>query len=140
MTHTANIIQSVFPKVKHSTACTFNRLFRLIQFFKHVEESKGALWHNWKHFRSRQKIPKKERKPFSDENRSKKNTLALSPLNETPQSEEEGLVSILAEALLPALNKIMKPHVNQKELSKVNAEPDPNMPIYGEATGLIRFS
>ena len=81
------------------------------------------------------KLYRKPNTPFFDENRSKKRALALSPLNESPQSGEESLVSILAEALLPALNKIMKQCANQKDLGDSNAEPDPNGPFQGESTG-----
>ena len=45
------------------------------------------------------------------------------------------MVSFLAEALLHALNKIMKQHANQENLGDTNAEPEPNMPFRGESAG-----
>ena len=81
------------------------------------------------------KLYRKPDTPLFDGNRSKKRALALSPVNESPHSGEENLVSILAEALLPALNKILKRHANHEDMSDTIAESDPNLPFREESNG-----
>ena len=53
-------------------------------------------------------LTRKPNTPLFDDKRTKKRALDLSPLLEASQNNEDGLINMLAEALLPALNKFVK--------------------------------
>ena len=70
--------------------------------------------------------------PFLKKTERKK-ALDLSPLTEAPHSSEEGLVSMLAEALVPALNKMMKQFSHQVS-EGASGEQVANEPFREEST------
>ena len=80
-------------------------------------------------------LQRKPNTPFFVDRRTKKRALDLSPILETSQMSENGIVGLLADALLPAINLIIKQQAGLKAPQGAGEQPDSSLPTRGESSG-----